>query len=408
MIKMKDSGVTWIGEIPNDWETRKIKQIVDYTIENSFIDGDWIESPYVEDSGIRYLTTGNIGDGYFKEQGNGYISLETFSALNCKYAYPDDLVISRLNSPYGRSCILPNTHDKYVLAVDNVILRPIAHKKYLCYVTQCSGYQTSVMENAKGTTMKRISRTNLGNVVIPFPPIDYQNRIADYLDKKCAKIDAIIEKQQTVIEKLKEYKLSIITEAVTKGLNPDVEMKDSEIEWIGTIPDNWELVKAKYCVYISHGSDPKSEGEIPVYGSGANSFRTCGEFKEGPTVLIGRKGATLHIPNYIEGRYWNVDTAFDVKVKEDYNLKFYYYNAICFDYKFYMSQTTLPGMTQESYKNMYITKPSITEQNKIVNFLDKKCSDIEKIIKQKQAIIDKTISYKKSLIYEVVTGKKEV
>lgn len=113
--QMKDSGVEWIGEIPEDWECVKIKQLADRNIENSFVDGDWIESPYIEDEGIRYLTTGNIGDGVYKNQGNGYISLKTFDFLGCKYAYPGDLVFSRLNSPYGRSCILPHDFDKYVL-----------------------------------------------------------------------------------------------------------------------------------------------------------------------------------------------------------------------------------------------------------------------------------------------------
>ena len=115
------------------------------------------------------------------------------------------------------------------------------------------------------------------------------------------------------------------------------EMKDSGIQWIGQIPTHWLLKKAKYCVSITNGSDPKSEGSVPVYGSGSESFKTCGEYKEGPAVLIGRKGATLHIPHYIEGRYWNVDTAFDVKPQEDFSLRYYYYLACVFDYNYYIS-----------------------------------------------------------------------
>ena len=113
-----------------------------------------------------HCATGNIGDGYFKNQGDGYISEDTFVDLQCKYAYAGDLVFSRLNSPYGRSCILPDSPEKCVLAVDNVILRTDEDKRYICYVTQCSGYQDSVFDKATGTTMKRISRSNLGNIVI--------------------------------------------------------------------------------------------------------------------------------------------------------------------------------------------------------------------------------------------------
>lgn len=166
--------------------------------------------------------------------------------------------------------------------------------------------------------------------------------------------------------------------------------------------------KAKYCVIISNGSDPHYEGNIPVYGSGAESFKTCGEYKEGPAVLIGRKGATLHIPHYIKGRYWNVDTAFDVKALNNFLLRYYYYLAISFDYKYYISQTTLPSMTQGNYYNMRIPCPGLDEQQKIVAYLDTKCTEIDDIIAEKNKQLDILTDYKKSLIYEYVTGKKEV
>ena len=211
------------------------------------------------------------------------------------------------------------------------------------------------------------------------------------------------------IEEYKAWKASIIYEVVTKGLDPNVEMKDSGVNWIGNTPLGWAILSAKCVVYINHGSDPKTEGNIPVYGSGANSFRTCGEFKEGPAVLVGRKGATLHIPHYIEGKYWNVDTAFDVKpLNESILLKYYYYLATCFDYKYYMSQTTLPSMTQTSYNSMKIPVPHRTEQQAIVEFLDNKSAAIDLLIDEKVALITDLEAYKKSLIFEVVTGKRKV
>lgn len=181
------------------------------------------------------------------------------------------------------------------------------------------------------------------------------------------------------------------------------KMKDSGIEWIGEIPEGWEIAKAKYFIDISHGSDPKTQGFIPVYGSGSESFKTCGEYKEGPAVLIGRKGATLHIPHYIEGKYWNVDTAFDVKSKSHCILKFYYYLAACFDYKYYISQTTLPGMTQSNYYNMFLPVPSLSKQFQIATYLDahgaafdflisKVCSSIEEYKKLKQAVITQAVT----------------
>lgn len=181
------------------------------------------------------------------------------------------------------------------------------------------------------------------------------------------------------------------------------EMKDSGIQWIGQIPTHWLLKKAKYCVSITNGSDPKSEGSVPVYGSGSESFKTCGEYKEGPAVLIGRKGATLHIPHYIEGRYWNVDTAFDVKPQEDFSLRYYYYLACVFDYNYYISQTTLPGMTQTNYNNMKLPCPSLDEQTAIASYLDAQCAKIDEIIAQAKASIEDYKQWKASIICEAVT-----
>ena len=214
-VPMKDSGIEWIGKIPEGWETCRLKNLADPLQENSFIDGDWIESPDITDEGIRYLTTGNVGDGLYKRQGNGYISQETFKDLNCKYAYPGDLVIARLNAPYGRSCILEDDEDRYVLAVDIVILRTLQDKRYICYFTQCPGYQRAVEDYSRGTAMKRISRNNLGNIDVLSPPLAEQQAIADYLDEKCAAIDKLIAVKQGKIDKLNDYKKSLIYEYVT-------------------------------------------------------------------------------------------------------------------------------------------------------------------------------------------------
>ena len=214
-VPMKDSGIAWIGKIPEGWETCRLKNVADPLQENSFIDGDWIESPDIIDEGIRYLTTGNVGDGLYKRQGNGYISQETFKDLNCKYAYPGDLVIARLNAPYGRSCILEDDEDRYVLAVDIVILRTLQDKRYICYFTQCPGYQRAVEDYSRGTAMKRISRNNLGNIDVLLPPLAEQQAIADYLDEKCAAIDKLIAVKQAKIDKLNDYKKSLIYEYVT-------------------------------------------------------------------------------------------------------------------------------------------------------------------------------------------------
>lgn len=181
-------------------------------------------------------------------------------------------------------------------------------------------------------------------------------------------------------------------------------MKDSGIEWIGEIPQEWGTIRAKYVVTISNGSDPKTEGETPVYGSGTGCFKTCGEYKEGPAVLLGRKGATLHIPHYVEGKYWNVDTAFDVKpIQSKIDLYYFYLLSQCFDYKYYTATTTLPGMTQTNYGNMCLPYPSMTKQRQIVSYLNQKCTEIDALIAAKEKTNALLREYRQSIIYEAVT-----
>lgn len=181
------------------------------------------------------------------------------------------------------------------------------------------------------------------------------------------------------------------------------EMKDSGVRWIGKIPTKWTIAKAKNCVEIQNGSDPKTEGSIPVYGSGSMSFKTCGEYKEGPSVLIGRKGATLHIPHYISSRFWNVDTAFNVYSKSIFDLKYYFYCAHVFDYTLYMSQTTLPSMTQTAYENMFLPLPTKEEQYAIANQLDQICSKIDAVLEKTRASIEEYKKLKQTVITQAVT-----
>ena len=182
------------------------------------------------------------------------------------------------------------------------------------------------------------------------------------------------------------------------------EMKDSGIEWIGKIPKHWRIVPVKYFISITNGSDPLTQsGDTCVYGSGSKSFKTCEEYKQGPAVLLGRKG-TLDIPQWIDDKYWNIDTAFDAKPKnEDINLKLYYYLSVCFDYKKYSTQTALPSMTQSNYNNMKISLPPIEEQQRIASFLDEKCGHIDRMKNDIKKQIELLEEYKKSLITETVT-----
>ena len=432
-MEMISCSIPWVGMIPEGWNTIKIKQIADPTVEFSYIDGDWIESPYITDHGIRYLTTGNIGDGKFKEQGNGYISEETFEELKCKYAYPGDLVISRLNAPYGRSCILPDTFDRFVLAVDNVILRPKAEfdKRYICYITQCSGFQFSVFDEAKGTTMKRISRTNLGNLAIPAPGIKDQIEISDFLDSQCLKIDSLQELTRASIEEYKKLKQAVITQAVTKGIRGKRPMKDSGVEWIGSIPEEWQVFRV---ANLYQEASDKGNDELPILTVSINSGVSDRELsdEESERVFVrsedrskykrvqpgdlvynmmrawqGAFGAVrvdgMVSPAYVvarpmkrlDSRYVEYLFRTPEAIEEMHR---YSYGVADFRLRLYWPQ----------FRNIRMCVPSYEEQVEIADYIDNKVREILVLIQKKEQYLVELENYKKSLIYEYVTGKKEV
>lgn len=196
----------------------------------------------------------------------------------------------------------------------------------------------------------------------------------------------------------------MVNEAKQKPPRRYEKMRDSGVAWIGMVPEHWQVQKAKRFVVIANGSDPKTEGNIPVYGSGATSFKTCGEYRIGPAVLVGRKGS-INNPRYVEGLFWNVDTAFDVKSKNEsaFLTKYYFYLSVCFDYNYYGSQTTVPSMTQESYNNMFLPYPPVSVQQCLVDYLGEKCSQIEQIVADIKASIEEYKAWKASIIYEAVT-----
>lgn len=244
-------------------------------------------------------------------------------------------------------------------------------------------------------------------IEFPVPPRAEQDQIVRFLDWKVSEINKLIGIRRKEIQELEELKKSVINDSVKHGLNHTI-YKDSGIRWIGQIPDSWKIHKTKQHVIITNGRNPEMKGDIPVYGSGRTSFCTCGEYKNGPAVLLGRKGS-IKEPQYITGKYWNVDTAFDVILRlDDFNLKYFYYLATQFEYDYYTTQTAIPSMTQTDYNNISIPVPPLEEQNLIVTFLDSKCEEIDNGINLVKEKIFALQELKSVIISDVVTGKIDV
>ena len=442
----KDSGVQWIEKIPSHWTSVPIKYSVNSPY-NSFIDGDWIESNVIVSDGIRYLTTGNVGVLKYKEQGNGFISEATFEKLNCSEVFPGDLLISRLNEPIGRTCMVPNLGYRIVVAVDNVIYRPnenLYDKQFLVYQMNCKPYADSANFIARGSTMTRVSRTTLGQFKIIVPPIGEQQAMASYLDKRCGEIDKAIAKQQKRIELLQELRQSIITNAVTRGINPDAPLKDSGVEWIGQVPEHWEVMKMKRICkvitdYVASGSFADLKENVtyldePDYAMLVRTADLSNKNKETQKVYVSKSsykflansnlfGGEIVLPNigasigdaYIVpyGLYKKMTLAPNsIMVKTKHTDLYYYF---FFSSKSGRKSLELIGQAaaqgkfnKTELRQMRVPVPPNNEQQQIVDHIENQTACFDKAIAKTERYIELLQELKQSIITEVVTGKRKV
>ena len=308
--------------------------------------------------------------------------------------------------------------------------------RFLRYWMIDQSFIDEVDNSTYGAKMPRANSNFILNLAIPRISYNEQNKIANYLDAKCADIDALQQDLQSEIEALKEYKKSVITEAVTKGLDPDVEMKDSGIPWIGEIPKEWVICKVKNVVsHIGSGTTPTS-GKIEFYENGTVNWIQSGDLYETNKINETNKKVSesaiklfpaLHIYKakfIVIAMYGasvgniaisNIDACVNqacccIKTNEFNNLKymFYWLFSCKNDFLKITDGGGQPNISQTKIKNQYYLKPPIEEQHRIVDFLDTKCARIDSIVEDKQKQISTLDEYKKSLIYEYVTGKKEV
>lgn len=305
------------------------------------------------------------------------------------------------------------------------------NSKFLMY------FLMPIMQDTKkfgqGSTFDAITIQELKQLPVLLPPINTQNRIASYLDRKCAEIDAIIAKQQQIIEKLKEYKLSVITEAVTKGLDPNVPMKDSGVEWIGKIPEHWTMLKLKHTSSILRGKFNHRPRNDPAYYDGNHPFVQTGDVARA-NKYIKSYSQTLNEKGYAVSKEFPANSICmtiaanvgDVAILTfdacfpDSVVGFVPSDNIAWDYLYYVLTamkkqfvrnaiiSTQLNLNIEIIKEEFIPVAPLRIQKEISKFLDDKYLAIDRTISAKQSAIDKLTDYKKSLIYEVVTGKKEI
>ena len=217
-VPMKPSGIEWLGDIPAHWKATALKRLA-RPGKKTFVDGDWIESPFICNDGIRLIQTGNIGIGYYKEQGYRYISESTFEELQCTEIFPRDVLICRLDGPVGRACLAPDLGVRMITSVDNAILKPSDDIFPEFVVSLLSSVPWIAWMDALcrvgGGFRLRVSRSQLGEILLPIPPFDEQVLIAQHLSTLATEWDVLTAEAERAIELLQERRTALISAAVT-------------------------------------------------------------------------------------------------------------------------------------------------------------------------------------------------
>lgn len=402
--EMKDSGILWIKEIPKSWTIVRGKYILKL-----------FSKPVKEDDGV--ITC--FRDGEVTLRSNRREDGFTISDKEIGYQGIDvgDLVVHGMDG-FAGAIGISDSRGKASPVLN--VLDTIQNKKYIMYYLRSMAYSDVFTAIATGIRVRScdLRWNKLAELFYPIPSLQEQKKIADYLGEKCAEIEELKADIQSQIDIFEDYKKSVITEAVTKGLNPDVEMKDSGIEWIGEIPKNWNIIKIKYLCKMQSGDnitaqDINSEkDEINCYEVyGANGFRGYYKYYThiGKYCLIGRQGALAGNVHLIDNIFWATDHAVVVYVNNKVSQEYMYYLFLAMNLNQYAFDTAAqPGLAVSKIMNLQMALPPYTQQQLILDFLNKKCFRIDRTIKEKKEQLDVLEQYKKSLIYEYVTGKKEV
>ncbi|WP_141080643.1 restriction endonuclease subunit S [Campylobacter lanienae] len=426
-IEFKDSGIPWIGEIPKHWEISKIKYVANLFTGNSISDSQKDNFTNSENS-LPYIATKDIElDTNLVNYKNGMYIPKLNSSF--KIAPKNSILLCIEGGSAGRKISFINKDVCFVNKLCCFVAKPDFLKKFLYYYCQNPSFISEFKLNLIGL-IGGVSINSIKNFKIPLPPLNEQKEIAEFLDKKCEIIDKRLSNLERKIKSLKEYKKSLISECVTKGLNPkNMEFKDSGIPWIGQIPKHWKISKIKYHGTARNGltyspSDLTDENGILVLRASNiqndklsfndNVYVSCPIkneifIKKGDILICATNGSKELVGKNVLIKE-NIKCAYGgfmmVLRSEISNFLQYILKSKVFEYhRPSFSTTTINQLTREKLLNLEFPLPPLNEQKEIAEFLDKKCEKIDRLNENYTKQITALKEYKKSLIYECVTGK---
>lgn len=424
MREMKDSNTLWCDKIPQNWDTRRVKYIAiclckgnGITKEDIVANGD---TPCV-----RY------GEIYTKYDQSFYeCATRTNKAIisSKQYFTQGDILFAgtgELIEEIGKNIVYLGTGD-CLAGGDIIILKHKQNARYLNYALNSEYVQAQKSCNKAKLKVVHISTFEIGNIRVAIPALSEQQKIADFLDRECGKIDGLKADIQAQIDTLEQYKRSVITEAVTHGLNPSAPMKDSGIPWVGQFPTHWTKKKGKYILRYMSKPVKQDDGVITCFRDGEVTLRS-NRREDGFTMAdkeIGYQGVdvgdlVVHGMDGFAGAIGISDSRGKaspvlnvLNTKQNKKYIMYYLRSMAYGEVFTALSTGIRvrscDLRWNKLAELLYPLPPIDEQNNIVNYIDEQIARTNEIIADKKSQIETLDGYKKSLIYEYVTGKKEV
>lgn len=403
--EMKDSGIEWIGDIPSSWtifpangvfsEAKEKNTDLKFTNAFSFKYGEIVDKKQVGDV-----------DNNLKETLSSYTIVRKntimINGLNLNYDF-----VSQRVAIVNESGVITSAY--LAIQPDENKINP----RFVLYLLKSYDYQ-QVFHGLGSGIRKTLKYQDFKKIMIVAPTLSEQQVIADYLDKTCSQIDEIIAEAKASIDEYKELKQSIIFEAVTKGLDKNVDMRDSGVEWIGVIPKTWDVLSLKYMCTMQAGKNLISEqiadsGKYSVYGGNGLRGYYSSYNTEGRHLLVGRQGALCGNVHDVDGQYWCTEHAIVTTETKFSDIDYLFYLLIGMNLNQYASNAAAqPGLSVGNILNVKTVKPSMDEQKEIATYLKNILPKYNSLITEKESLINDLEAYKKSLVYEVVTGKRRV
>ena len=430
--QMKPSGIDWIGEIPRSWNIKRIKYLAQL---KGRIGWQGLTSDEYTDVGPFLITGVDFSDGGINWESCVHITEGRWAEAPEIHIKNGDLLITK-DGTVGKVAIVENLQGKASLNSGVLLIKTSGkyNKKFLYWTLLSEEFWTWFrLKNAGNSTIVHLYQNDFAEFSYTFPDATEQQAIADFLDKECDQIDRIVADLEKQIALLQQYKKSLITETVTKGLDKSVPMKDTGVEWIGEIPEHWRLKRLKYIAKLKTGTTPPGNEGINYDENGINWFTpsdflpnmqldTSEKYIDRETiryeniqtyprgsVLLVAIGATVgKIGISKNNAYSNQQITAVIPQHISGNYLLYYLASKSPYIKDNALYTTLPIINNSYLQNITIVVPPTTEQEKIVEFLNRKCSIIDELIEDKNKLLLRLQQHKKSLIYEYVTGKKRV